>query len=150
MSRRRTRASDWKAVAEIRGLQSRAAEMDAVRAGNGRDEAAGRRESAEAALDEAQLGWIATVEGGVFDPLLTRHWFAEVGRRQAEESEAGEALRDADRRLEESLAAWHVARARADAATERRRDASAMASRRREETRLTAMEDRAALQGRRS
>lgn len=148
MSARRTRAADWKAVAEIRALKSRAAEMAAAQAGNERGDAAERHESAEAALDEAQLGWAAALDEGAFDPGLARHWFAHVGLRQVEEREAGETLAEADRRLAEKRAAWHGAQARADVTRARSRSATATETRRREESRLAAVEDRAALQGR--
>ena len=148
MSARRTRAADWKAVTEIRRLQSRAAEMEAARAGTARAAAADRHAEVETALGDAQRGWIGAVEGGALDPGLVGHWFADVGRRQAEERKVGEALRDADRRLEEKHAAWHGAQARADAADARRRDASAKAARHSDEARLAAVEDRATLQSR--
>lgn len=147
MSARRTRAADWKAVAEIDVLKSRVAEMAAAQAGKERGGAAERHEQAEAALGEAQDGWAAAL-GGAFDPGLARHWFAHVGRRQAEEKTAGEALAEADRQLAEKRAAWHGAQARADVVGERARSATAAEARRREETRLEAVEDRAALQRR--
>lgn len=147
MSARRARAADWTAVTEIRRLQSRAAEMEAVRAGTERGAAAERHAEAETALDDAQRSWTAAVEGGALDPGLVGHWLADVGSRQAEERTCGEALRDAGRKLDEKRAAWHAARARADAADARRRDASAKAARHGEEARLAAVEDRAARQG---
>lgn len=148
MSARRTRAADWKAVAEIDVLKSRVAEMAAAQAGRERGSAAERHEEAEAALGEAQDGWAAALAGGAFDPGLARHWFAHVGRRQAEERTAGEALADADRQLAEKRAAWHGAQARADVVGERARSATAAEARQREEIRLEAVEDRAALQRR--
>lgn len=147
MSARRTRAADWKAVAEIRALNSRVAEMAAARAGKERGDAAGRQESAGAALDEAQQGWAAALRGA-FDPGLARHWFAHVGRREAEARQAEEKLADADRQLTEKRAAWHGAQASADVADARSRAAAAGESRRRDEARLAAVEDRAALQRR--
>ncbi len=148
MSARRTRAADWKAVAEIRALKSRAAEMAAARAGQARGTAAERHESAEAALDEAQQGWAAALEERAFDPGLARHWFAHVGHRQDEERQAGAALAEADHRLGEARTAWHGAQARADVAGARSRSATATEARRRDETRLAAVEDRAALKRR--
>ena len=124
MSARRTRAADWKAVAEIDGLKSRVAEMAAAQAGKERGSAAERHEEAEAALGEAQQGWAAALDG-TFDPGLARHWFAHVGRRQAEEKTAGDALAEADRQLAEKRAAWHGAQARADVVGERARSATA-------------------------
>lgn len=148
MSARATRTADWKAVAEIRALQSRAAEMAAARAGAERGEAAEHHQSCEAALDEAQRGWADVLARGAFDPGLARHWYADVGRKEADERGADEALQGADRRLEDKRAAWHGAQARAEAADTRRRSASAGEARRRDENRLAEVEDRAARQRR--
>jgi hypothetical protein len=147
VSARATRAADWKAVAEIRALQSRAAEMAAARAGAERTAAAERHQGCEASLDAAQRGWAEALDGA-FDPGLARHWFTDVGRKEAEERAAGEALAGADRRLEDQRAAWHGAQARAEAADTRRRSASSDEARRRDEERLAAVEDRAARQRR--
>lgn len=147
MNARRTRAADWRAVAEIRALQSRAAEMAAVRATHEQDAAATRHGESQAALDAAQQGWAAAL-AGVFDPEMARRWFADVDRRQAEESAAGTALAESDRLLEARRTDWHAAEARADVADARHLDASARAVRRRDEARLAAVEDRAARQGR--
>jgi hypothetical protein len=148
MSARTTRSADWKAVSQIRSLQSRAAEMAAARAGAERGAAAEQHQNCQAALDEAQRGWMKAIEGGAFDPGLARHWFAHVGRKEAEQRTAGEALQGADRRLEDKRSAWHGAQARAEAADKRRRSASAAEARRRDEDQLAAVEDRAAHQGR--
>lgn len=148
MSARRARVADWKAVSEIRRLQSRAAEMEAVRAGTDRGAAAERHVEAEESLDDAQSGWTAALEG-VFDPGLAGQWFAEIGRKEAGEREAREALGKADRRLEEKRGDWHAAEARAEAAGARLHGASAGAARRREEARLAEVEDRFARPGRR-
>jgi hypothetical protein len=148
MSARTSRSADWKAVAEIRALQSRAAEMAAARAGAERTAAADRHQGCEAALDEAHRGWVEALEGAGFDPGLARHWYADVGRKEAEERAAGEALAGADRRLEDQRAAWHGAQARADTADTRQRSASAAEARRRDEERLAAVEDRASRQRR--
>lgn len=147
MSGRDARAGDWKAVKEIRRLQSRSAEMAAQRAGAERGAAAERHSEAEAALGEAQRGWTAAVMGRAFDPGLVGRWYAEVGRNLAGEREAGETLREADRTLDARRADWHAAEARAEVAGARHDDAVARAVRRRDEARLAEGEDRFARQG---
>lgn len=141
----RAAVAGWKAVAEIRALQSRAAEMEAVRAGAERDSAATRHSDAEGALDRAQDGWAGALEGA-FDPGLAQGWFAEVSRTEAVESEAAEALREADRLLEAKSRGWHAAEARSEDAEGRRRTASAGAARKREEGRLAEIDERSARQ----
>jgi hypothetical protein len=147
MSADRARAAGWKAVAEVRALQSRAAEMAAIRAGNARGEAARTHERSEAALDEAHDGWAGAVEGSVFDPDLAGHWLALVGRRRAAEQDAGEALNEAGRTLAAKSAARHAAEARAEVAVARHGEAEARAARRGDEARLATVEDRAARRG---
>lgn len=147
MSPRRARAADWQAVAEIRLLQSRAAEMAAADAATARRRAAERNDAAEDALAEAQHGW-ADALTGAFDPTLARHWFAHVGDRQAEAETAATALEEAGAEARQSNAAWHAAEVRAEAAEDRRRLAASDASRARDEARLGELEDRAARQER--
>jgi hypothetical protein len=149
MSARRARAADWQAVAEIRQLQSRAAEMAAIDAANARRRAAEQNHAAEDALADAHRGW-ADALVGAFDPWLARHWFARVGDRQSEADAADAALETATGEAERSNAAWHTAEVRAEAAVERRRIAVADASRARDEARLGEIEDRAARQEKRS
>lgn len=148
MSPRRARAADWQAVAEIRQLQSRAAEMAAIDAAADRHRAAEQNDSAKDALADAQRGW-ADALGGAFDPTLARHWFAHVGDRQAEADSAAATLQTAGDKLERSSAAWHAAEVRADAAEDRRRTAAADSARARDEARLGEVEDRSARQEKR-
>ena len=145
MSAARTR--DWKAIAAIRLLQRRAAELAAARAGAEREAAADRRAEAEASAADAQDGWVAALDGA-FDPGLARRWFGEVARREADAGEAGDALGEADRLLERKRVDWHAAEAREAAAQARHRSVSAGAARRREEKRLAEAEDRFGGQGR--
>ena len=80
--------------------------------------------------------------GVTFDPGLARHWSAEVDRNGADEREAGETLRDADRQLEEKRGDWCAAEARSDVAQDGHHRALHAARRRREEARLAEAEDR--------
>jgi hypothetical protein len=142
MSARRTRAADWQAIAVIRRLQSRAAEMEAVRAGREREQAAQRQAESDAALAEAQRGWESALEGA-FDPGLARHWSADVGRKQGASEAADTAADEAELRLGDKRAAWNAADARAEVAEDRQRAAKGAADRHREEARLAGIEDRA-------
>jgi len=148
MSAVRARAAAWRAIARIRRLQSRVAELDVARAGGERETAAQRHARAEQLLDQAQSGWAGAIEGA-FDPGLARHWFAKVDRERAGERQAGETLREADTRLEEKRGDWHAAEARGEVAEERSRRATAGAARRAEEARLAESEDRFAGQRKR-
>jgi hypothetical protein len=148
MSARRARAADWQAIAAIRRLQSRAAEIEAMRAGREREQAAQRQAESDAALAEAQRGWESTLEGA-FDPGLARHWSADVDRRQAVSKAADTEANEAELRLRDKRAAWNAADARAEVAEDRQRAAKGAAARHREEARLEEIEDRATRQGKR-
>jgi hypothetical protein len=128
-------------IVEIRLLQNRAAEMEVARAGRGRETAAETLVRAEQSLARAQGGWTNALEGA-FDPGLARHWSAEVNRNGADEREADETLREADRQLEEKREDWYAAEACSDVARDGHYRALHAAARRREEARLAEAEDR--------
>ncbi|HEV2818514.1 MAG TPA: hypothetical protein VGW40_14975 [Allosphingosinicella sp.] len=144
MARARVRAEALAVIAEIRGLQSRAAELEAARA-------AGERRAAEESCAECrerlagtEAGWTATIEEGALDPELARHWFAALEAGRAEQHRLDEEAAAAEDALVRSRAAWQAASARTDAAREQSGIAARRAGRRREEARLAAVEDRAA------
>jgi hypothetical protein len=140
----RDRPADFQAIAAIRGLQSRAAELEVARAaGESRSKAEEERNRA-AALDETERGWAAALGGASFDPALARHWSADVAARQDDERRAKDAARTAEAALAERRTAWHGAIARAETAEAQAHAASSKAARRRDEARLAVLEDRAA------
>lgn len=147
MSPRRKRAADWRAIAEVRALQSHAAELAAAQAAAARRGAWDASEEAGRSLEDAQTGWAAALDGA-FDPALARYWFAHVAERQAEAQAADDALGEANERLSGRRRDWHCAELRSEVARKRRRSAAAEASRALEEARLGAIEDRAARKGR--
>ena len=140
----RSRADALTAVARIRALQSRATEIEAVRAVNAHRAATERHESCAEALAEIQTGWSEALQGGSFDPGMARYWYAALDRGCAEERQLAELVEAARDRLEQDRAAWHAASARSDAAREQAQAASKRLARQREEIRLAALEDRAA------
>jgi hypothetical protein len=149
MNARRARAADWRAIGAIRRLQSRAAEMEAVRAGREREEATKRQAESEAALAEAQDGWESAL-AGAFDPGLARHWAADVDRKQAASRAAERAANEAEARLDDKRTALNAADARAEVAEDRHRAAAGAVARHREEQRLAEIEDRASREAKRS
>jgi hypothetical protein len=150
MNARRARAAAFKAVAGIRGLQSRAAQLAVVRAENERRSRSEEQARSAEALDETQRGWAEALGGASFDPGLARQWFADVGARQADERRATEALGEAETRLGERQTACHAAIARADTAEAQAKAAASQEARRRDEGRLAALEDQAAFRRRRT
>lgn len=143
MSRRRAEAAGWRTVAEVRALQSRAAELAAARAALERQQADEAAKEAWLALDDAQRGWAAAL-AGTFDPGLARRWFAQVESRNSEAKQAEQGLRAADQRLQDRRGEWHSARLQSDLAGDQRRAAWAEVSRAKDEARLAELEDRAA------
>jgi hypothetical protein len=150
MNARRARAAAFKAVAGIRGLQSRAAELAVARAENERRSRSDAQGRCAAALDETQRGWAETLGGASFDPGLARQWFADVGARQAEEKQASEKLDEAETLLGERRTACHEAIARAETADAQARKAASQEARRRDEARLSALQDQATYRRRRT
>ena len=150
MAAARDRAEALKVIAEIRGLQSRAAELDAVRAAGERRAAEERRTDCAERLAGTEAGWAATVGGGAFDPELARHWFAALEAGRAEQHRLDEIAAAAGEELERRRSDWQAASARTDAAREQSRIAGRRAGHRREEARLAAVEDRAAAAPRRT
>lgn len=143
MSRRDDRAASWKAVAALRVLQSRAAEMATMQATAERTDAAQRHDAAKDALADAQAGWSGALEGG-FDPGLALHWSSHATQASARETEARGELDAADAALGDKRNMQRAAEARAEAAQTESRRAVSAAARRRDEARLLHIEDRAA------
>jgi len=144
MAAARSRADALATIAEIRGLQSRAAEIEAARAAGERRTAEERRAEAAERLAGTEAGWAASLAGGAFDPGLARHWFAALEAGRAEQHRLDERLAAAEQELAGRRAAWQAASARTDAAREQSRTATRHAAHRRDEARLAAVEDRIA------
>jgi len=149
MAAARSRADALATIAEIRGLQSRAAELEAARAAGERRAAEERRADCAERLAETEAGWAAAVAGGAFDPELARHWFAALEAGRAEQYRLAEEVAAADAELSRRRSEWQAASARTDAAREQSRIATRHAGRRRDEARLAAVEDRVAAPSRR-
>jgi hypothetical protein len=143
MSARRARTAAFRAVAGIRGLQSRAARLDVASAETERRLKADEQGRRAAALDETQRGWADALDGAIFDPGLARIWFADVDARQADERRASESLREAETALAARQAACHEAIARADTAAAQAKTAALREARHDDEARLAALEDQA-------
>ena len=148
MAAARDRAAGLAVIAEIRGLQSRAAELDAVRAAGERRAAEERHAEGRERLAGTEAGWAASVEGGLFDPELARHWYAALEAGRAEQRRLDEEVAVAEEELTRRRTAWQAASARTDAACEQSRIATRRAGHRRDEARLAAVEDRTAASSR--
>jgi hypothetical protein len=144
MRARRARTAAFRAVADIRGLQSRAAALAVARAENERRSKSDERSRRAAVRDETERGWAEALDGASFDPGLARQWFAEVVVRRADEQRAGEDLRDAEAALAARQAAGHEAIARANTAAAQAKTAASQEARHDDEARLAALEDQAA------
>jgi len=146
----RSRAQALATIAEIRGLQSRAAELEAARAAGEHRAAEERLADCAERLAGTEAGWAAAVAGGAFDPGLARHWFAALEADRAEQDRLAEEAAAADAELGRRRAEWQAATAHTDAAREQCRIAARRAGRSRDEARLAAVEDRAAASSRRT
>jgi hypothetical protein len=144
MGAARDRSDALAAIAGIRGLQSRAGEIQALRAVDAHRAAKERHENWVETLAETQAGWAKAVAGGSFDPGMARHWFSALEQGHAEERRLEAQVASAGERLERDRAAWQAAAARSDAADEQAQAAAKRAASQREEARLAALEDRAA------
>jgi hypothetical protein len=144
MGAARDRSDALAAIAGIRGLQSRAGEMQALRAVQAHRAAKERHDDFVEALGETEAGWAGAVQSGSFDPEMARHWFAALERDHAQERRLEAQVDEARDELERDRAAWQAASARSDAAREQAEAAAKRADRQRDELRLTALEDRAA------
>lgn len=134
-------AQTLKAVADIRRLQTRAAERDHVRADQARRSAGERLEEGRAAVREAERGWAAATGQANLDPVLARAWLYALGARRAAEDELEAAEAAAAREAAARLADLRLAQARADASKTQARRAARTVARRREESLLGAIED---------
>ena len=76
MATARDRCCTLATIAELRRLQSLAAEMEAVRAANAHRAAEERYEASLALLAKTETGWSEAMEGVVFSPDLARQWAA--------------------------------------------------------------------------
>lgn len=147
MSARHARARGLKAIAAIRGLSARTAELAAARAEGNRRDAERRHEDCAAALDEIQAGWSRALAGGAFDPDVVRHWFTAAADKGDEARRLAGDLADAEDVLRERRADAHAAAARSDAAGAQAAAAAKGVRRWREEQNLAAAEDRSARRG---
>jgi hypothetical protein len=140
----RDRSDALAAIAGIRGLQSRAGEIQALHAANAHRAAKERYGICVETLNETQAGWAKAVESGSFNPEMARHWFAALERGHAEQRRLEAEVESARAALERDRAAWQAAEARSDAAREQAEAAAKRANRQRDDRRLAAIEDRAA------
>jgi hypothetical protein len=137
-------AKDMRDLAAIRAVQGLAAELDAARAADRVRTLSGERARCAESLGRLHQGWAAAVEGGSCDPGLARHWYRSAESERAEEDRLAKQEQAAEAELKLLREAWQQASARSQAAHDRARAASRKARRRREESRLNALEDRAA------
>lgn len=140
----RDRSDALAAIAGIRGLQSRAGEIQAVRAANAHRAAKERYDLCAQALIESQAGWAKAVEDGSFDPQVARIWFAALERGHAEERRLDAELESARKEMERCRSAWQASIARSDSAHEQAEAAGKRVGRQRQDAREAALEDRAA------
>lgn len=144
MGAARDRSEALAAIAGIRALQSRAGEIQALRAVNAHRAAKQSYDGCVEALIETQAGWAEAMQGGSFDPEVARIWFTALEQGHAEERRLEAQLESARNELERDRAAWQACAARSDAAREQAEGAAKRADRQREDARVAALEDRAA------
>lgn len=131
-----------KTVATIRNLQMQSAQLDCARAERERRLAEERLEDGRSATRSAEQGWASAVDSPVFDPGVAGFWLRDLASRQDDERQLAEALTRADQEADGRRRALHIAQARSDAAAGRARTIARTVTRRRDEARLAAVEDR--------
>jgi hypothetical protein len=134
----------FRAVADLRHLQMRAAEDGLARADQARRAAAARLEEGRAAVREAEQGWTAATAALSLDPALSRAWLHVLGTRRGQERRLEDAEAEAAREADARRTALRAAQARSEAAKEQARRGARTLARRREEARLGAVEDQLA------
>jgi hypothetical protein len=135
-------------IVEVRTLQRRAAEMQALQAQADLRQADQTRVTHLDHIETQQQGWAQSLDARRLDLNLMRAWSAAIGTAHAELRGLDVARDEAEAVRAHAGLAWNAAIARADVAEELALAARQRARRRRDEAALAEMADRL-IQGRR-